>query len=120
MSFARMSLLAAGILGALTVTGNQPGAQEAPFQFHLMEATIPDVHRAIQGGQITCRGLVQAYINRANAYNGTCNRLVTEDMASEFLPNYSEYKAAVQATADKPDSDRGKTLPIEFGRMEAT
>ena len=35
------------------------------FQFHLMEATIPDVHRAIREGQITCSGLVEAYIKRA-------------------------------------------------------
>jgi len=120
MSLTKTGFCIAVTLSAVAISSDKLQAQEAPFQFHLMEATIPDVHRAIQGGQITCRGLVQAYINRANAYNGTCNRLVTEDMASEFLPNYSEYKAAVQATADKPDSDRGKTLPIEFGRMEAT
>ena len=97
MSF-RTGLFVAITLGALGVGGNSLRAQEAPFQFHLLEATIPDVHRAIREGQITCRGLVQAYINRANAYNGTCNRLVTEDMAPDFLPNYSEYKAAVEAT----------------------
>ena len=85
-----------------------------------MEATIPDVHRAIREGQITCRGLVQAYLNRAKAYNGTCNRLVTEDMASTFLPNYSEYQAAARSTAELPDGDPKKTPPIEFGRMEAT
>src|SRR5215204_2779357 len=120
MCFTRTSLLATGILGALTVTSSEPRAQEAPFRFHLMEATIPDVHRAIREGQITCRGLVQAYINRANAYNGVCNQLVTEENASTFLPNYDEYKAAVMATLDRPDSDRGKTPPIEFGRMEPT
>ena len=85
-----------------------------------MEATIPDVHRAIQEGQITCRGLVQAYVNRANAYNGVCNQLVTEENATTFLPNYAEYKAAVMATLDRRDSDPAKTPPIEFGRMEPT
>ena len=63
---------------------------------------------------------MQAYVNRAKAYNGTCNQLVTEDMASTYLPSYDEYQAAVSATADRPDSDPGKTPPIEFGRMEAT
>src|SRR5262249_1769391 len=54
------------------------GAPEAYAQpFHLLEATIPEVHRAIQEGQVTCRGLVEAYLNRAKAYNGTCNSLVT-------------------------------------------
>ncbi|MCZ6753478.1 MAG: amidase family protein [Acidobacteria bacterium] len=89
-------------------------------RFHLEEATIADVHRAIQQGEITCQGLVQAYINRARAYNGVSNRLVTENMASDLLPNYSEYKAAVEATADLPPGDPRKTPPIEFGRMEPT
>ena len=93
-------------------------AQEV--RFHLEEATIADVHRAIQQGQITCQGLVQAYRNRARAYNGACNQLVTEDMAAELLPNYSEYKTAVSATADLAPGDPKKTAPIEVGRMEPT
>ena len=47
--------------------------------FHLQEATIADVQGAIQGGQITCKGLVEAYIRRARAYNGICTALVTSD-----------------------------------------
>ena len=31
--------------------------------------------------QITCRGLVQAYLDRAKAYNGVSDRLVTRDGA---------------------------------------
>ena len=31
--------------------------------------------------QITCRGLVQAYVNRAKAYNGVAHQLVTQDGA---------------------------------------
>ena len=91
-----------------------------PFRFHLLEATIGDVHRGIREGQLTCRQLVQSYINRARAYNGTCNQLVTEEMAPKFLPNYSEYAAAVAATASLPVGDPRKTPPIEFGRMEPT
>src|SRR5262245_16307458 len=74
-------------------------AQETGWRFQLEEATIADVHRAIKEGQITCRGLVQAYLNRARAYNGTASRIVTEDMAPQYLPDYDEYKAAVTATA---------------------
>ena len=86
------------------------------------------MHRAIQAGQITCRGLVEAYINRAKAYNGVSDRLVTKDGApipaatgtvragaplkfptetvavSTLLPNYDQYAGP----------------PIELGRMEAT
>jgi Asp-tRNA(Asn)/Glu-tRNA(Gln) amidotransferase A subunit family amidase len=123
MSFARiigavivLSLVAVG--GDRAYTQQQPPAQ--PFRFHLLEATISDVHRGIQEGQVTCRALVQAYVNRARAYNGTCNQLVTEDMAPKFLPSYAEYAAAAAATAALPPGDPRKTPPIEFGRMEPT
>ena len=98
MSLARIALFVL-VPGLLAIKGDRTHAQAQPFRFHVMEATIADVHRAIREGQISCRGLVQAYINRARAYNGTCNQLVTEDMAPTFLPSYAEYKAAVEATA---------------------
>ena len=88
MSFARTGFFIALVLSALGVSGSELHAQATPFRFRLLEATIPDVHRAIREGQLTCRGLVQAYVNRAKAYNGTCNQLVTEDMASTYLPSY--------------------------------
>src|SRR5262245_36354815 len=50
--------------------------------FHVEEATIADVHRAIQEGATTCRAIVQSYIERARAYNGACVQLVTRDGAS--------------------------------------
>jgi amidase len=97
-------------------------------QFHIEEATIADVQNAIKGGQITCQGVVQAYIARAKAYNGVCTELVTKDGApiapvsgvvragsplkfptqtvpiSSVLPNFNEYVG----------------LPMELGRMEST
>ena len=39
-------------------------AYSQQFRFHLQEATIDDVHRAIREGQVTCRGLAQLYINQ--------------------------------------------------------
>jgi Asp-tRNA(Asn)/Glu-tRNA(Gln) amidotransferase A subunit family amidase len=56
----------------ILVIGTTVGhAQRAPsFQVH--EATIADIQRAIQGGRVTTRGLVQQYLNRIKAYNGTC------------------------------------------------
>jgi amidase len=123
MSFARI-IGAAIVLSLVAVGGDrvytQQQASAQPFRFHLLEATISDVHRGIQEGQLTCRALVQAYVNRARAYNGTCNQLVTEDMAPKFLPNYAEYAAAAAATAALPPGDPRKTPPIEFGRMETT
>lgn len=123
MYFAR--IIGAAIVLSLVVVGGdrvhtQQQASAQPVRFHLLEATISDVHRGIQEGQLTCRALVQAYVNRARAYNGTCNQLVTEDMAPKFLPNYAEYAAAAAATAALRPGDPRKTPPIEFGRMEST
>src|SRR2546423_4592264 len=108
------------VMLSLAARGEPLLSQQQPFQFHLVEATIADVHRGIQSGQLTCRQLVQAYINRARAYNGSCNQLVTEEMAPAFLPDYDQYAAAVKATASLPPGDPRKTPPIEFGRMEPT
>ena len=41
-------------------------------RFHLEEATIADVQRAIRAKQITATQLVQLYFKRIEAYNGTC------------------------------------------------
>src|SRR5262252_2698595 len=46
-------------------------AASAP-RFHLEEATIAEVHRAIRAKEITGEQLVQLYLKRIEAYNGTC------------------------------------------------
>jgi amidase len=130
-------LYSIGVLAAIAALAGVVGAprllhsQGAPVQgsaFRLEEATIGDVHRAIQQTQITCRNLVQAYIDRARAYNSVSDRLVTADGApvpaargtvragsplqfptetvavSTLLPDYRQYAGP----------------PIELGRMEAT
>ncbi len=51
-----------------------PGIAAAAGKFHLEEATIADIHDAIKSGEITCKGLVQAYIARTKAYNGCAPR----------------------------------------------
>ena len=95
------------VLSLVAISGDHVRTQQAPpFQFHLLEATIADVQRGIQSGQISCRSLVQAYINRARAYNGSCNQLVTEATAPRFLPGYGEYAAAVASTASLPPDFR--------------
>ena len=99
---------------------------QTPFQ--LEEATIEDIHRAIQEGQITCQGLVQAYINRASAYNGMCTQLVTGDGAP--IPSTQGFVRAgaplvfptttVPVSQVLPEFDQYEGLPLDFGRMEAT
>lgn len=41
-------------------------------RFHLEEATIADIHHAIQTRQITVTELVHLYLQRIKAYNGVC------------------------------------------------
>ena len=112
----------------LLALGVRVGAQEDDFQFQLEEARIADVHRAIQEGQLTCQGLVQMYINRAQAYNGVTNQLVTRDGASVAPATGMvragaalEYPTETAAITEfLPDFDDYEGPPIEFGRMEPT
>ncbi|MFM2124021.1 MAG: hypothetical protein RL328_472 [Acidobacteriota bacterium] len=48
------------------------GAQPRPAGFHLQDATVADIQRAIQKKQITTQRLVELYLQRIRAYNGTC------------------------------------------------
>jgi amidase len=113
-------LLLAAMLTAAEATYSQ--------QFHLREATIDDVHQAIRNGQITCRGLVQLYLNRAKAYNGVSDVLVTRDgapipSAPGVIRAGSPLKFPTQTVAIStllPDFDQYAGPPIELGRMEPT
>lgn len=104
------------------------GVQTQGVLFQLEEATIADVHRAIQAGQLTCSGLVQAYIDRAKAYNGVSDRLVTRTgapvpPAPGTVRAGSPLKFPTETVAIStlvPDFDQYAGPPIEFGRMEPT
>jgi Asp-tRNA(Asn)/Glu-tRNA(Gln) amidotransferase A subunit family amidase len=114
------------LLAAVLATAEVAYSQQ--FHFHLQEGTIDDVHRAIRDGQITCRGLVQLYINRAKAYNGVSSVLVTKDgvpipPAPGVVRAGSPLKFPTQTVAIStllPNFDQYAGLPIEFGRMEPT
>jgi amidase len=56
---------------ATATTGATP---QAPARFHLQEATIAGIQQALMTGQITTVGLVELYLKRIKAYNGTCVR----------------------------------------------
>jgi Asp-tRNA(Asn)/Glu-tRNA(Gln) amidotransferase A subunit family amidase len=61
-------LLATGLLAAA-----RSSAADTPV-FHLEEATIADVHRAILAGELTATRLTRLYLARIKAYNGVCVR----------------------------------------------
>jgi Asp-tRNA(Asn)/Glu-tRNA(Gln) amidotransferase A subunit family amidase len=104
----------------------QPGAERRPFR--LEEATIAELHAAIQAGETNCVAVVRHYIERARAYNGVASRLVTEDGAPippaigtvRARAPLSFPTATVKASTIFPDLDQYQGPPIEFGRMEAT
>ena len=96
--------------------------------FCLEEATIDEMHRAIQAGEITVVEIVQHYIARARAYNGVSSALVTED--GKPIPRATGTVRAgaslnfptetVKASTILPDLDKYDGKPLEYGRMEAT
>src|SRR5215471_16647490 len=64
----------------LTALASRAPAQAPPASagregFHLMEATIDDIHAAFQSKRITCRQLVSLYLNRIEAYDKSGPRL---------------------------------------------
>ena len=61
----RLRLRVATTIAASLLVSGVAGAQS----FQLLEATIDDVHAALTSGQITCRGLVQRYLDRIEAYD---------------------------------------------------
>jgi len=103
-------------------------AGTAEAQFAIEEATIDGMQAAIRSGAATCREVVQAYIDRAKAYNGVCTALVTPDGAP-IAPAKGYVRAGaplvfptktVPATAIFPDLDEYGGLPLDYGRMEHT
>jgi hypothetical protein len=49
------------------------GVRQLPSsRFHLQEATIDQIQEAIQARQVTTVGVVELYLKRIKAYNGTC------------------------------------------------
>jgi Asp-tRNA(Asn)/Glu-tRNA(Gln) amidotransferase A subunit family amidase len=96
--------------------------------FRIEEMSIQGLHRAIQNGDTTCKQVVEAYIERAKAYNGMCTALVTKDGAP-IAPITGVVRAGtpikfptetVAVSKILPNFDQYKGLPIEFGRMETT
>jgi amidase len=69
----RRCLRDAGLVLTLVATVSATGAtQTARPKFHLEEATIADIQNAIRTRQITTVSLVEMYLKRIKAYNGTC------------------------------------------------
>ena len=66
-----VAVAAAAVLGASVSHSfsQRPAAPSGGSGFRLLETTISDVEAALRSGQLTCRGLVEAYIMRIEAYD---------------------------------------------------
>src|ERR1700693_1691199 len=60
-----LAALAVGLLPLTAYLADKP----ADKPFHLMEASISDIHQAMQAGSLTCRSLTQQYLDRIQAYD---------------------------------------------------
>jgi len=105
-----------------------PNMVSAANHFQVEEATIDDIHNAIRNGETTCKGVVQAYIERAKAYNGVCTALVTEDggpvaAATGYIRAGAPIifpETTVAVSSFLPDLDQYQGLPLDLGRMDTT
>jgi Asp-tRNA(Asn)/Glu-tRNA(Gln) amidotransferase A subunit family amidase len=108
--------------------GDKSSAAGVKQSFQIVEATIDDIHAAIESGDMTCEDIVSAYLARVAAYNGPCTQLVSANGA-----NIEEATGAVRGGAAikfptttvpvsemLPDLDKYTGPPIELGRMEPT
>jgi amidase len=59
---------------SLSAAHSVQAADKTKRSFKLEEATIADVHSAIQSKQLTSTQLVTLYFKRIKAYNGVCVR----------------------------------------------
>jgi amidase len=62
---AKTCVLTAWVMLSVMLAADRAAGQ----QFQLMEASINDIHRGLQSGKLTCRGLVQQYLDRIKAYD---------------------------------------------------
>jgi amidase len=82
-------------------------AAAAP-RFHLEEATIADVHRAIRAKEITAEQLVQLYFKRIEAYNGTCVKGEVDPATGFMYGEITPVENAGQVNAYMTLNIRGK------------
>jgi amidase len=77
-------------------------------RFHLEEATIADVQRAIRAKEITAEQLVQLYFKRIAAYNGTCVKGEVDPATGLMYGEIAPIENAGQVNAYTTLNIRGK------------
>ena len=109
---ARILCVAAAVIGIGTfsqsMTPNVVSPAQAAQRFHLEEATIADVQRAIRAKQITAVQLVNLYFKRIAAYNGTCVKGDVDPASGLMLGDLTPVENAGQINAYVTLNVRGK------------
>ncbi len=109
---ARILCVAAAVIGIGTfsqsMTPNVISPAQAAQRFHLEEATIADVQRAIRAKQITAVQLVNLYFKRIAAYNGTCVKGDVDPASGLMLGDLTPVENAGQINAYVTLNVRGK------------
>ena len=96
------------LCGALIFAGLLPASAMSAEAFHLEEASIADVHRAILAKQLTAMQLVGYYLKRIEAYNGACVNGVVDAATGYRLGDIEPKEKAGQIGALMTLNLRGK------------
>ena len=102
----RRTVALLGVAFVLLALTPQSSAQSG--RFHLEEATIAGVHRAIRAKQITATQLVQFYFKRIEAYNGVCVKGDVDPATGLMLGDLTPIENAGQLNAYMTLNIRGK------------
>src|SRR5262245_7956005 len=70
-------LILAAACAACTTNSNAPAPSASGSPFSVVEATIPDMQKAMQEGRITSRQIVEQYLQRIALYNDKINAVIT-------------------------------------------
>ena len=97
-----------GMVAAVALTWPIDATAAPAWRFHLEEATIADVQRAIRIRQITATQLVSLYFKRIEAYNGTCVKGDIDPATGLMLGDIAPIENAGQVNAYMTLNIRGK------------
>ena len=127
----RPAMFGIGVALLVTPYGASEVKAQSAWLFHLEEATIGDVHRAIRAKQITAEQLLSLYFKRIEAYNGTCVKgdidSVTGLMLGDLTPieNAGQINAYVtlnvrgqRSKTDRADNDPKMSDALEVARAQ--
>ena len=96
-----MKLIVTVGLIALTAMAATPGVATGAA-FRVEEATIADIHKALQNKQVTCRVIVQTYLDRIAAY----------DHKGSALASILALNSKALAEAKRLDADYARSGPV--------